>query len=216
MSLTLYRKNTHAALSRLNLSGKVLDLGGSSTSTYLQHIQGDFTVSVVNTDEKVIPDFIWDLENTPYPFESSTYETVLAINVLEHIWSWRGLLSEALRILKPKGTIIVAVPFLHAVHPSPQDFFRFTKEALIRALSEAGFEDVVVEELGQGVFVSAFSFFQRFFPGSLVSVLSGTVIFADKCLTYTMNKMHRKYSPVDYPLGYIALGYKRPNREEIL
>lgn len=208
MAITLYRRLTHQALAHTEVEGRVLDLGGSHVSGYLHYLPKDIEVTVVNTDVGTKPDVVWDLEQAPYPFWDETYDVVLAVNVLEHIWGWRQLLAEVNRILASNGELIIAVPFLHAVHPSPHDYMRFTKEALVRACTEAGFSNVIVKEIGCGVFASSYSFFQRFIPSFLSGILERLVLGLDVILRVSMNVLKRKYTPEDYPLGYMVIAKK--------
>jgi SAM-dependent methyltransferase len=209
MALTLYRRLTHKELGKITLSGRVLDLGGSKKSEYWRHIKGNPEFVFVNMDTAVEPDMIFDLEQTPYPTESNSFDAVLAINVLEHIWHWRELLKESHRVLKQGGEIVVVVPFLHAVHPSPHDYTRFTKEALLRALEEADFTNIRVTAMGSGVVAASFSLEQRFMPGFLAAFFGYFAAGIDMLLHQLCRALGKKYSPADYPLGYIAIASKK-------
>jgi predicted SAM-dependent methyltransferase len=70
----------------------------------------------VNIDKYpvVSPDMLWDLEQTPYPFETNSVAEIAATHVLEHLGQstdvFLGIIKELHRILKPGGTIDITVP----------------------------------------------------------------------------------------------------------
>jgi SAM-dependent methyltransferase len=94
-------------------------------------------------------DHVFDFEKL-FPLADGSFTTVLCVNVLEHIYNYRNLLSEAHRVLSPGGHIHITVPFFFNIHGSPDDYFRYTHSALRRILTDAGFESVVVSEIGFG------------------------------------------------------------------
>lgn len=53
---------------------------------------------------------VWDLSKTPLPFESATFDFIIANHVLEHIPNWYECFKEMARILKPGGQIEIWVP----------------------------------------------------------------------------------------------------------
>jgi len=60
------------------------------------------------------PDVVWDLEQTPYPFEADSITEIAATHVLEHLGQntdvFLGIIEELHRILTPGGTILIKVP----------------------------------------------------------------------------------------------------------
>jgi SAM-dependent methyltransferase len=75
------------------------------------------------------------------PFAEHTADWVLLVAVLEHVHDPRGVLAEAMRVLKPNGKVYVAVPFLQMEH-ADADFWRWTVQGLPRLLEEAGLQIV--------------------------------------------------------------------------
>ena len=61
-------------------------------------------------------------------------DTVLLIDVLEHIPSPDLCLSEIYRVLKPQGKLVVHAHFLYPIHDVPLDFHRWTRHGLERIL----------------------------------------------------------------------------------
>jgi SAM-dependent methyltransferase len=82
------------------------------------------------------------------PAADGSFDGVLSSQVLEHVAAPRVYLSEALRVLKPGGSLILSTHGIWPFHPDPTDFWRWTKDGLVRELTQAGFE----VQLVQGVF----------------------------------------------------------------
>lgn len=82
------------------------------------------------------------------PSADDSFDGVLSSQVLEHVGSPRLYLSEAFRVLKPGGNLILSTHGIWPYHPDPTDFWRWTKDGLVREITQAGFE----VQLVQGVF----------------------------------------------------------------
>lgn len=74
-------------------------------------------------------DVVHNLNITPYPFKSNTFDKIYASHVLEHLeGDWFGIMNELYRILKAGGILYVEVPhFTSAVAfiENHRRFFRF-------------------------------------------------------------------------------------------
>ncbi|MEK7644484.1 MAG: class I SAM-dependent methyltransferase [Patescibacteria group bacterium] len=92
-------------------------------------------------------DVVADL-NEGLPFEDNLYDYVFLSNVLEHIPEPKNLLSECFRVLKPKGRILITVPFMLKLHQLPFDFFRYTNFGLEHLFKESGFSSIEITKLG--------------------------------------------------------------------
>jgi len=209
---TLIRRAELKAFSHIPLSGLVLDLGGVKHSSYLSAFHGKFSVTTVNMDERTNPDIIHDLEK-PLPIREGTYDSVLLINVLEHVFDYRVLLKESARVVKQGGVAVVAAPFLFPFHGSPDDFHRFTGAALRRELEIAGFSRVSLKTLGGGIFSLHYLFFDRLLPSRLRFLNYHTfryvVVFLDFLFERAARLLGKKYMPDDYAFGYCAVGIKK-------
>ena len=53
---------------------------------------------------------VWDLSKTPLPFESDSFDLIIANHVIEHIPNWFECMKELARIVKPGGKIEVWIP----------------------------------------------------------------------------------------------------------
>jgi len=86
-------------------------------------------------------DIVCDLSCTN-PFRLASLDAIVLMNVLEHVYDARSLMSSISEMLKPGGILIVAVPFLVKMHQVPVDFNRYTHYALQRMGPSHGMEVV--------------------------------------------------------------------------
>ena len=84
------------------------------------------------------------------PFKAGSVDTVLALEVLEHVPDPYLFLWECYRVLSPQGVMIATVPLINALHEEPFDFFRFTRYAIKQLLENIGFKDINIHEQGGG------------------------------------------------------------------
>lgn len=78
------------------------------------------------------------------PFENRSFDSVMAIEVFEHVEYLDTILGELNRILRGGGIMLLTVPMNFPGHLEPYDFRRFTKYGIMHKLKTAGFE---VEEI---------------------------------------------------------------------
>jgi len=206
--ISLFRRLTHSALSNIELNGLVLDLGGENRSEYQHLFQGSYKVYTVNINEDVRPDIVFDLEEASLPVEDASYDHVLLINVLEHIYNYRQLIEESVRVLKPRGTVIVIVPFLMSVHPSPHDYFRYTRDALEKLCDDAGLQNIEVIGLGAGTFSASYNLKHRFYPSPIHIVFEKIAFISNWLVRTSAQLLNKKYDGSEYPLGYMVIARK--------
>jgi len=92
------------------------------------------------------PDLVW--EGTAMPLRTSSVDTALATELLEHVPDPGPLLREVHRVLRPGGRLLLTVPFLWPLHDVPDDELRYTPFRLERVLTDAGFADVSLQATG--------------------------------------------------------------------
>ena len=150
-SLSLLRSLEYEQLSRITLTGSVLDLGGSRSSGYHNCLKGDHVFTVVNYGT-MHPgmDLHFTLEEA-FPLADASYDHAVAINVLEHIFNYHNVFQETARVLKPRGRFVIAVPFMHHIHASPDDYHRYTESTFRKLADRYGFEVLDIMPLGLGI-----------------------------------------------------------------
>ncbi len=89
------------------------------------------------------------------PFADSSFDTVLATEVLEHVPDVERTLAEIHRVLRPGGHLMATVPFVYPVHEAPHDYWRFTHHGLRSLCDRNNFEVVdLVAKGGIGTLVA--------------------------------------------------------------
>lgn len=208
---SILRIAEHQALSTLTLDKNVLDLGGEKNSEYLSYIKGTFNVTSVNNDPHAHPDIMHDLEQV-LRIAQESYNHVLLINVLEHIFNYKQLIAEATRVVKPGGKVVIIVPFLFPIHRSPHDYRRFTDETLQGELALVGLQNITTTPLGSGIFAARHLMLSRLLPLPLRMVnhyiTRHIVTFEDYVWQKFAHMIGKQYKKSDYPLGYLAVGQK--------
>jgi SAM-dependent methyltransferase len=209
--ISLLRKLEYEKIAELKIDGKIIDLGGDKRSGYHELIKGDHKIEAVNLNPDCGADLCFDLEKK-FPPDNDSYDAVLCVNVLEHIFNYQNVLSESFRVLKSGGVLAGVVPFLFNVHGSPRDYFRYTGAALEKMFSEAGFRDIKVEELGTGVFSVLFQIKYGFYRVKFIRNLAMKFhIMLDKILIQKILKFLKPdnhLSEKHLPLGYFFVAKK--------
>lgn len=129
-------------------NGELLDIGCGNKpyAAYFENKLSSYIgCDIIQSDRNQV-DIICPATDIPLPDHSK--DTVFSTQVIEHVADHRKLLSEAYRILKPGGAIIVSGPMAWEHHEEPYDFFRFTKYGFEWIFSEAGFTDIVIKGNG--------------------------------------------------------------------
>ncbi len=211
---SILRTKENEALRHVVLRGKTIDLGGHKGSDYFALLNTDQPVEVANYDEIQVgthktpsmADHVFDLEK-PFPLSSNTYENVLCINVLEHIFNYQNVIDESHRILKVGGTVYLSVPFFYNIHGSPSDYFRYTRMALERLLREAGFEDIAITEYGDGPCSAIFQNFGGSIPTMTLKLFFRTIVVG---IDRIFSKLSSRYATIKrrVPLGYFVSAKK--------
>jgi SAM-dependent methyltransferase len=96
------------------------------------------------------------------PLRSALADTVLLIEVLEHVPEPGRLLAEIARVLKPGGHLLLTTPFAIPEHAQPYDFYRFTQFGLRHLVQQAGFQVLALEPVASAGGVVAY--FVNMFP----------------------------------------------------
>ena len=182
-------------LTQESLSGKTIDVGGGKNPDYISFMKRKDVVEFVNFDIKAGAHI--NFETDTLPGVDGEYDTVLFLNVMEHIYNYQHIANEVVRIVKPGGQLIGFVPFLMWYHPDHSDFFRYTDEALLKIINKTGADSVVIESVSKGPFVAAVQMFIIWFPRFLRVPLFMSFYFLD----YVFIKIRPEHAQ-RYALGY--------------
>ncbi|MEM2676100.1 MAG: class I SAM-dependent methyltransferase [Candidatus Bathyarchaeia archaeon] len=140
-----------------------------------------------------------------------SYDSVICLEVLEHVPNPQQAIREIHRILKPSGVFIVSVPHLSRIHNIPHDYFRFTLYGLATLLHSAGFDIVDIRVKG-GIFSFLGHQISIFILGSCwgTPVLRKIALILVKyCLTIPCYKLDQwlDFGGI-FALGYVAVARK--------
>ena len=84
------------------------------------------------------------------PFMDSSFDTVLATQLIEHLSDPDLFFKETTRVLKPEGFLIVTFPLINPVHEEPYDYFRFTEYGVRSLCEKQGLQVKMVKMMGGG------------------------------------------------------------------
>lgn len=122
------------------LNGRVLILGAGNDPHGKKMTAA---TEIVRTDIDGTPpgiDVVADIHDLPFDVES--FDSVVAIETLEHVADPKQAISEMHRVLRQGGSFLVAIPFMFHVHADPYDLTRLTGEGLQRLCSAFSGVDV--------------------------------------------------------------------------
>lgn len=174
--------------------GDTLEIGPGNIS-YKKHINYN-SYKTLDIKGKNHIDYIEDIHNTS--IESNSFDTIIMIEVLEHLYNPFQAINEVRRILKPGGCIIASTPFIHPYHGEPHDYYRYTKFGLIHLFNK--FKIIEIIEYGN-VF------------GSIIDLLTSYRLFKVlKIFNHLrINKTLEKYFKNKTPLGILIVAKKQEN-----
>ena len=110
------------------ISGNVLVLGaGHNDYSFLSDRCSDLILSDIDVGSNPSVVFV-DAHSIPYP--DNTFNTILALEVFEHLHDPVVAAREIIRVLQPGGLAILSTPFMFHIPADPSDFNRFTSSGL--------------------------------------------------------------------------------------
>ena len=83
----------------------------------------------IDIDPNRHPDLVADVEDLSALTDASV-DSVICIEVLEHVRHPHLAVQELYRVLQPGGVLIGSTPFLLGIHDPPADYFRYTAHGL--------------------------------------------------------------------------------------
>jgi SAM-dependent methyltransferase len=81
-------------------------------------------------------------------FADASYDTVLSIQVLEHVFEPLKMVDEMARVLRPGGTALFLIPQTSTMHLTPHYYGNFSRYWIQHAMARAGLEIVEHHTLG--------------------------------------------------------------------
>ena len=134
---TYWRKRRDRLLKKhLVVEGKALDIGCGWRRYGKNALRLDL-------DPKCQPDILADIQGaTGLP--DASFDTILALDVLEHLPYPHRAVAEIERILKPGGVLYITVPFCFPRHG--KEYYRFSDLALLDMLSGFNAEIIPVKK----------------------------------------------------------------------
>lgn len=95
-------------------------------------------------------------------YADGSFDTVVNLQVLEHVMDPARMVAEIARVLKPGGHAVFLIPQTSVLHMAPDHYYNFTRYWIEEAMRRAGLELVELRPLG-GVWSTAASRFVYFF-----------------------------------------------------
>ncbi len=133
------------------VKGRLLDIG-CGEKPYLD-IFSSHTVSYTGIDipqslhKKDAVDIFANAHHLP--FKKDTFDTVLCLEILEHVKQPLEVLKEIYRVLKPGCVLVLSAPQNYWLHNDPEDLYRFSQQGLTEIVQrQACFKINYINSLG--------------------------------------------------------------------
>lgn len=126
------------------LGGRLLDIGCGrapykSLFSHTTYIGSDLA-------SELHPDIVADAQSLPVT--TTSVDSVLCAEVLEHVSDPDMVMQEIRRVLKSAGMVLVTIPMSWNLHYVPFDFRRYTCYGLWQLLERHGFEIIETHRIG--------------------------------------------------------------------
>ena len=128
---------------------QILDVGAGSHN--LSEIYQEIDKSnyyTLDIDNKDYVDIVCDL-TVQQPL-SETFDVIICLNVMEHIFEIDNFLTNCLGMLKPGGHFVFSVPYHSAMHFLPNDYFRYSYMALRNLMTNHNLLEIDLESVHMG------------------------------------------------------------------
>ena len=148
------RRGLHQAIAEAapRLAGRLLDVG-CGRKPYRRLFQTSEYVGLeIDTPENRAhkqADYYYDGQDFPFP--DRCFDGVICNQVLEHVFDPDRFLREIARVLRPKGMLLLTVPFVWDEHEQPWDYARYSSYGLKSLLEKNGYEVVTQRKINSDV-----------------------------------------------------------------
>lgn len=214
--LSVLRALEYELLEQTRLSGRILDFGGGSNANY-RDLMHKWTAGCVyetaNIDPGIKPTYLI-APGQRLPVDDNTFDVVVTLNTLEHVYEVETVLRDLLRALKPEGRMITTVPFLFRIHGHPDDFMRGTPSWWGITLRRIGFVETVITPLLWGALSTGLSV--AGIPGPLKRSRMRLALLLDMLNAYRLSSEDPLYysgvvgqALCNAPLGFLITARKR-------
>ncbi|OVE74409.1 methyltransferase type 11 [bacterium B13(2017)] len=120
------KENYDTIITMLKNNSKILVIGGSIIGKGMEKLYSTNSLEIIGSDVSFGPYTQIIIDAHDIAFEDETFDCVIFQAVLEHVVDPYRCVSEAYRVLKPKGIIYSETPFMQQVHMREYDYTRFT------------------------------------------------------------------------------------------
>ncbi len=129
---------------------RILDLGCGGSPYRSLFPNADYDRADIAGVEDLDFEIPTDRPQWQLPIGSGTYDLVLSSQVLEHVLDPTSYLTEAFRLLKPGGKLLLSTHGTFEDHGCPYDFRRWTSDGLSADLKSVGFRVEQMNKLTTG------------------------------------------------------------------
>lgn len=172
ITVSVYRETINSLSRSIELSGTVLDIGGGPQASYWKCFKTKKNTKVIsfNLNPREKPTKLVNLEKG-IPFPTKSADTIIAYNILEHVFNFQMLVKDAARVLKRGGIFYAATPFIKEIHENPQDYFRLSPAAWDKILEDSGFSSWETLPIACGPLIATYSLIQTTLPHGVLTVI---------------------------------------------
>lgn len=206
-SYSILRTEQDKKIKGTNLKGRVLDVGGDKKSDYYNQANQTSDIYTININPTCKPDEIVDIEKK-FPFDANSFDHVLCFNVLEHVVETQHVVAEMVRVVKPKGTIVITTPFLYYIHGSPDDYQRYTASYYKRMAQKYNCDVLSIKPLGNGFFSIGFNFIGGVIPTLFLKLVCKKIAVSLDTVLCKVSSRYQKLSN-RLPMGYFVVLQKK-------
>lgn len=140
---------------RANCRGEVLDVGGGAfVATAIEHGIAFDRWTVVEPSAEDLPQVddprvvVRVGDGCALDLPDAGYDTVLSIQVLEHVFEPIRMFEELYRVTRPGGTLVVMAPQTANIHHAPHHYQNLTRYWLEQAAARVGAEVLEYHAMG--------------------------------------------------------------------
>jgi len=142
---------------KIKINGSILDVGSKkSISNVTNYISTKENIVYLDNFSNNSNDINMDLESIQQNIKYS-FNNIFLMNVLEHIYNYQNCLKNCYNLLSTGGLFFGSTPFIFRIHPSPNDFHRYTEQSLRKSLEAAGFNNIRIRVLAGGIGIFFYS-----------------------------------------------------------